>query len=364
MPQALIDPSTSPEEILALPNVAVISDEVESLDELVNSLMRYLKLPRRDRRLSDYCSVEMYGCNVTDMFMTMRYRFKMDVPLPFKETLLFSEPDLYYNKKAFDEGKINLCFVIGYSGSGKSVLTRDYEGESLEKVELDSLVCVKDHFTLDELRVKSEMMFSFLTGEGSKYYITREERDLFENHSELFVNFINYARGYAAEHPEKKYILEGIWTYLFFDDPAEFDQYAVFMKGTSLAKSKIRRLKREASDSAEEAIERIMEFGIYATDSAFHDGNVDKWRRYFEKKTETVIRQEDSRFKTLRGEIMSDVNRINRYFVLGDEDGIRAIMNNALSRTDIDVREQAFVAEECKRALADLGEGSLRTSLS
>ena len=31
-------------------------------------------------------------------------------------------------------------------------------------------------------------------------------------------------------------------------------------------------------------------------------------------------------------------------------------MNNALSRTDIDVREQAFVAEECKRALADLGE--------
>ena len=45
MPQALIDPSTSPEEILALPNVAIISDEVESLDELVNSLMRYLKLP-------------------------------------------------------------------------------------------------------------------------------------------------------------------------------------------------------------------------------------------------------------------------------------------------------------------------------
>lgn len=98
---------------------------------------------------SDYYSVQFYGCTVTEMYFVMREQFKAELrdSLPFttRETLFVSEPDLYYNKKAFDEGKINMCFVIGYSGSGKSVLTKEYSGADIERIELDDIVCVKDH---------------------------------------------------------------------------------------------------------------------------------------------------------------------------------------------------------------------------
>ena len=156
------------QEILKRTDVAIISDRVSSREELMESLMRYLKLPRPDRRYSDYYSVKLFGCNVANMFLTMSYRFKFESPIPVNETFLISEPDLYYNKKAFDEGKINLCFVIGYSGSGKSVLTKEYVGEGIEKVSLDDIVCVKDHYTLEELKASGELLYSFFSGEGKK----------------------------------------------------------------------------------------------------------------------------------------------------------------------------------------------------
>ena len=342
------------QELQKRTDIAVISDEIASREELIDSLKRYLMLPRKDRRFSDYYSVRLFGCNVPDMFSTMRYRFKFESPVPVNETLFISEPDLYYNKKAFDEGSVNLCFVIGYSGSGKSVLTQDYEGEGIEKVELDDIVCIKDHYTLDELKQMGELLYSFFAGSGAKYYISREERDPFADHSEVFVRFIDFAREYAAVHKDKRFILEGIWTYLFFDDPAEFDDYAVFMKGTSLAKSKLRRMKREAGNSLAKSIDRILEFGVYAKDSALHDGNVDKWRRFFEKSPKTVIKPEDNLFTLLRGSIMSEINSINDRFVHGDAEGIKSIMESAKTSPDMDIAERAIVIEECKRALADM----------
>ena len=342
------------QEILKRTDVAIISDKVSSREELMESLMRYLKLSRPNRRYSDYYSVKLYGCNVANMFLTMSYRFKFESPIPVNETFLITEPDLYYNKKAFDEGKINLCFVIGYSGSGKSVLTQEYKGDDIEKVSLDDIVCVKSHFTLDELKESGELLYSFFTGPGKKYYISREERDLFADHSEVFVKFIKFACKYAASHTGKKFILEGIWTYLFFDDPSEFDKYAVFMKGTSLVKSKFRRVMREAENDLSEALERLLDFGVYAADTTFRDVNVDKWRRYFEKKPETEIRQEDNYFTNLAEIIMNEVNNINECFVLEDAEGIRKIMRRVEKSSKMDITAKAVLTEECRRALADL----------
>ena len=287
------------QELQKRTDIAVISDEIASREELIDSLRRYLMLPRKDRRFSDYYSVRLFGCNVPDMFSTMRYRFKFESPVPVNETLFISEPDLYYNKKAFDEGSVNLCFVIGYSGSGKSVLTREYEGADIEKISLDDLVCVKDHYTMADLEMMSEMLYSFFAGPGAKYYISIKERDVFADRSEVFVEFIKYAKKYASAHKDRKFILEGIWTYLFFDDPSKFDKYAVYMKGTSLIKSKLRRMKRESANTPVESWDRLLEFGIYAGDTTFRDSNVDKWRRHFEKKKETVIKQEDNYFTVM-----------------------------------------------------------------
>lgn len=341
-------------EILKEADLAIISDKVGSREELIESLMRYLKLSRPNRRYSDYYSVKLFGCNVANMFLTMSYRFKFESPIPVNETFLISEPDLYYNKKAFDEGKVNLCFVIGYSGSGKSVLTQEYEGTGIEKVSLDDMVCVKDHYTLNELKESGELFYSFFTGPGKKYYISLQERNLFADHGEVFVSFIKYAQEYAANHKDKRFILEGIWTYLFFTDPSEFDDYAVFMKGTSLVKSKFRRIMREAENDIYESLDRLLEFGVYAADTTFKDINVDKWRRHFEKKPETQIRPEDNYFTLMAENIMSETNNINECFVHRDEKGIRNIMKRIEKSKDMELPEKAILVEECKKALADL----------
>lgn len=342
------------EELNKNKDIALISDDVSSREELIESLMKYLKLTRKQRRYSDYYSVKLFGCNVSDMFISLSYRFKFESPIPMNETFFISEPDLYYNKKAFDEGDINLCFVIGYSGSGKSVLTREYEGSNIEKVSLDDLVCVKDHYTMDELKNMSEMLYSFFEGPGAKYYISKKERDLFADRSEVFVEFIKYAKKFSSAHKDRKYILEGIWTYLFFDDPSKFDKYAVYMKGTSLIKSKMRRMKRESANTPTESLDRLIEFGIYAGDTTFKDSNVDKWRRHFEKKKETAIKEEENYFTLLKQNIMAQINSINDCFVHGDKDGIESIMKKASSDCKMDITEKAIVVEECKRALVDL----------
>lgn len=354
MEKLLPEELVSYENLIARNDISLISDEVSSREEFQDAFMKYLMLSRRDRRFSDYYSVKLFGSNVPEMFFSMNYRFKLDTIIPMQETLFFSEPDLYYNKKAFDEGKINLCFVIGYSGSGKSVLTKEYEGSNIEKVALDDLVCPKDHFTLDQLKETGELMYSFFAGTGAKYYISREERDVFADHSAVFVAFIMYAMQYATTHKDKKYILEGIWTYLFFEDPSVFDNYAVYMKGTSLMKSKFRRLKRESYNSPKDTWYRLIDFGIYAGDSAAHDSNVDKWRRHFERERTTIIKPEANYFTILRENIMAQINTINDCFAHGDRDGINSIMQRAIESTSIDKTEKSLIIEECKKALADL----------
>jgi hypothetical protein len=341
------------ESVISDPDIALISDKTESRAELVRSFGKYLKLTRRDKRFSDYYSEQIYGCTVPSMFFALNESFKVDVKSLIKsdDTILVSEPDIYYNKDAFDSGKINLCFVIGYSGSGKSVLTREYIGSDIERVELDDIVCVKDHYSLEGLRRESMMLYSFFTGAGSKYYISRRERDLFEEHDKVFVDFIEYACEYAASHKDRKFILEGIWTYLFFGDPSLFDDYAVFIKGTSLIKSKLRRLRRESSGGVGGTWNRILEFGIYMTDSLLYDSNVDKWRHHFEKKTDVVFKTEESRISILRESVMNQMSVINSCFVHGDDEGIRNLMESVSSE---DSPQARFVIDECKRALEDL----------
>ena len=354
MRSVLSDEELNLTELKKDPDIALVSDDISSREELVDSLIKYLKLSRPARRFSDYYSVKLFGCNVANMFLTMSYRFKFESPFPVNETFFISEPDLYYNKKAFDEGSVNLCFVIGYSGSGKSVLTQEYEGDGIEKVSLDDIVCVKDHYTLEELKESGELLYSFFSGPGEKYYISRDERDIFADHGEVFVRFIRYACEYAASHTEKKFILEGIWTYLFFEEPSEFDKYAVFMKGTSLVRSKLRRIKREAENDVAESMDRLFDFGVYAADTTLRDGNMDKWRRHYEKMPETEIKLENNAFTTLAENIMTEINNINDCFVHGDKKGISKIKERAAKSKRLTMPEKTIVTEECKKAIEDL----------
>ncbi|MGC8000488.1 hypothetical protein, partial [Salmonella enterica] len=86
-------------------------------------------------------------------------------------------------------------------------------GDNIDHIELDDLLLVKDHFTMEELKDYSDMIYSFFSGEGKKYYIGLEERNNIpkeEYEDRIFVDFVQYAMDYARQHREKKYMLDGI----------------------------------------------------------------------------------------------------------------------------------------------------------
>ena len=223
------------------PSLAIITDSITTQRELNKIYARYKVLPKRQKRYSDYYSNEFLGRRVTEMYVLMWeiLRISGDSSEEFllpKDALVISEPDLYYKEESFNKGDTNLCFILGHSGSGKSRMASTLEGGNIDHIELDDILLVGDHFSMDALKAYSDMYYSFFSGEGAKYYIGAAQRDSIpkeEYEDKVFVDFVGFAMEYARQHTERKYILDGIWIYLYFDDPSVFEEYAVFIKSNA-----------------------------------------------------------------------------------------------------------------------------------
>ena len=276
---------------------------------------------------------------------------------PLAENLVLSEPDLYYKQEEFNAGETNICYILGHSGSGKSMMARTLEGEDIDHIELDDLLLTKDHFTMDELKDYSDMFYSFFQGEGAKYYIGIDDRtDLpkEEYEDKVFLDFVQFASEYAKQHPDKKFIIDGIWLYLYFDDPSVFDDYAVFIKGTSFLKSKIRTLKRESKRDKEELKDRKDMFGRESRNYLLDEGKINAYRLYFSDKPETIVRTESKDSDKKDEDVVNELKAINTCYVNEDADGITAIKEKAEANTDISKWNKARIVTECLSALHDL----------
>lgn len=207
-----------------------------------------------------------------------------------EEKMLVDSKDIYYNKDKFDSGEINLCFIIGHSGSGKSTMAREMaDGDKIEYYELDDVVLNKISFTMENLKEYGDLIYSFFKGPGKKYYYTEEDRVSgkvkgIEGYYEekLIKDFISYAISYAKSHKNKKYVLEGIWI-LNFIEPFLLKDYAVYIKGTSFIKSTFRAANREAKN-ASVGDNRIKLWFDRATDLRIFvnlEKELKKYRKYF-----------------------------------------------------------------------------------
>ena len=178
-----------------------------------------------------------------------------------EEKYIMNEDDIYYNKDKFDSGEINLCFITGHSGSGKSTMGRNMQSDNIEHYELDDLQCIKDHFTMQNLKVYGDLIYSYFNGQGKRFYVTYQ--DLKDNNTPgseyediLFKDFVHYAMKYAKSHKNKKYVIEGVWLYCDDDNgtpwftPEEFKDYAFYIKGTSAIISKHRAALRDAKEDS------------------------------------------------------------------------------------------------------------------
>ena len=209
---------------------------------------------------------------------------------PIYESILINEKDIYYNKDKFNSGEINLCFITGLSGSGKSTMGRDMQSHGIEHYDMDDLQCIADHFTLNDLKKYGDLIYSYFTGEGKKFYITYKElKDNQVPESEyedkLFPGFVHYAMKYAKAHKDKKFVLEGVWLFQKkWFTPDEFKDYAFYIKGTSMIISHIREAKRDSSDAESKFKQKLAFINCMAKNWKWYiidEGQVNKFRKYF-----------------------------------------------------------------------------------
>ena len=353
---------TDLEQALHDPSLAIITGNITTLNELDKVFVKYNALPKKQKRFSNYYSNEFLGHIVPEMYFIVKDKLKAendifyDLPLP-NEKYVVSEPDLYYRENSFNSGETNICFILGHSGSGKSMMARTLEGDDIDHIELDDLLLTKDHFTMDKLKDYSDMFYSFFNGEGAKYYIGVAERDSIpkeDYEDKVFVDFVYFAMEYARHHREKKYIIDGIWIYLYFDDPSVFEDYAVFIKGTSFLKSKIRVMKREMHRDKETLQDRKHMFGREARNYLLDEEKINSYRSFFGRSPETIFRNETNEMDPETAAVISELNRIDRGFVNNDADAIREILNRAEANTDFSEWNKLMIINECNSALFEL----------
>ena len=344
------------------PSIVIISDAITTQKELNKTYVRYKTLPRKQRRFSDYYSNEFLGHSVPEMYDLVKDKLNAgkdsleDRALP-SETLIVSEPDLYYKEDSFNAGDTNICFILGHSGSGKSKMARTLEGGDMDHIELDDLLLTGDHFTMEELKDYSDMMYSFFSGEGAKYYIGVEERDRIpkeEYEDRVFVDFVAFAMDYAKRHREKKFIIDGIWIYLYFDDPSVFEDYAVFIKGTSFLKSKIRAMKREMQRDKETLQDRKQMFGREVRNYLLDEEKINSYRSFYGSRPETVYREENGEAAKQSEAVIGELRSIDRCFVNEDANGIIRIAKNTEADTELSNWNKLRIINECQAALLDL----------
>lgn len=255
--------------------------------------------------------------------------------------------DIYYNKDKFDSGEINLCFITGHSGSGKSTMGYKLmnDDKKLETYGLDDIIA-NWSYSDDNLKQYGDMISSFFKGPGKKFrYHSKQDwlddkawdnKDEYVDGYEISVitAFVKYAITYSKAHKDKKFVLEGVWIFHFID-PSDIDDFAVYIKGTSALISKYRASKRDTGD-AETKLDKIRAFGKNMSQNwknyFMDEKKVQKYCNYFSKKviSESVITETCKDIETAR-KFVWDVSKLAKkynanYFIVTD--GASGTSNN------------------------------------
>ena len=215
-----------------------------------------------------------------------------------EEGFLKSDKDIYYNKEKFDSGEINLCFITGLSGSGKSTMGRNMSSKNIEYYEMDDVIC-NDNFSDDNLKEYGGLISSFFKGAGKSFRLIQDDDkhndSVFNTHKnyekEITQAFVKHAISYCKSHKETKYVCDGIWIFMFIK-PEQLKDCAVYIKGTSSIKSGYRALKRDIDDDKRNGMtslqifkhefKRVKEDILYAREN---QKELRSFRSYFEKQS-------------------------------------------------------------------------------
>lgn len=240
------------------------------------------------------------------------------------EGYIKSDEDIYYNKDKFDSGEINLCFITGLSGSGKSTMGRGMSSKNVEHYEMDDIIC-NYAFSDDNLKEYGGLVESFFKGPGKEYRLKRGDEDhnnaVFDSHEnyekEITQLFVKHAISYCKSHKRIKYVCDGIWIFMFIK-PEQLKDCAVYIKGTSSIKSGYRALKRDVENDKQynpnepklkkfkRYLGRLKEDIFYAKEN---QKELKSFRKYFEKQAidESILYESNKNIENYKIDDMKEV---------------------------------------------------------
>ena len=240
------------------------------------------------------------------------------------EGYIKSDEDIYYNKDKFDSGEINLCFITGLSGSGKSTMGRNMSSKNIEHYEIDDVI-LNDNFTMENFKEYGGLIYSFFKGPGKSFKLIKNDdahnNKVFEDHEEyekeITSLFVKHAIAYAKSHKNIKFVCDGIWVFMFVK-PNILENCAVYIKGTSSLKSGYRALKRDVENDKQynpnepklkkfkRYLGRLKEDIFYAKEN---QKELKSFRKYFEKQAigEGVLYESNKNIENCKIDDMKEV---------------------------------------------------------
>lgn len=225
-----------------------------------------------------------------------------------QEGYIKDDNDIYYNKDKFDSGEINLCFITGLSGSGKSTMGRSMSSKNVEHCEMDDVIC-NDNFNDANLKEYGSLIESFFKGPGKSFRLIKNDDEnnekVLNSHKnyekEITQSFVKHALSYCKSHTKTKYVCDGIWTFMFIN-PEQLKDCAVYIKGTSSLKSGYRALKRDIDEDKRNGLNALQifkrEFRRFKEDVLYAKQNqkdLQYFRSYFEKQSTSESYIEESK---------------------------------------------------------------------
>lgn len=183
-----------------------------------------------------------YGDNKTAELFSWDYKWieKYD---SINEGYIFSKDNLYINFDKFKDGKTNICFVTGLSGSGKSTeaerLAKEYNAEWIE---LDIFEHCKS-FTDDQIKEAGQVFYDYLSSHKDIWNKLKNNELHGKDLNTEISKFINYCINWCLRHKENKWIIEGVQIFSFIE-PKEIKNYPIVFIRASMVKSILQRWKR------------------------------------------------------------------------------------------------------------------------
>ena len=155
----------------------------------------------------------------------------------------FKETFTSYNISDFTEGKNNLLYITGFSGSGKSTFAeRLFYKYDVTNIELDNIDPKNGYIYNQVFSDKNEIFYDFLDNNP----VLNEKikgPDRIKYRQEVFDAFFPFAEKWCKEHKDKKYSIEGTQIYEF---PNNIDRdLPIIIMNASAKESADRKYKRD-----------------------------------------------------------------------------------------------------------------------